>query len=147
MDPRIDVITLAVADLERSLVFYRGLGFESPGVIGTEFEGDDVNPSGAAAMFDLRNGLILSLYGAADLVKDADAALPPAGSGSFSLGHLVATREEVDELLELAAWAGGTVTGPPHDRPWGIYSGYFRDPDGHLWEVIWNPRIEVPVSD
>ena len=147
MDPRIDVITLGVSDLERSLAFYRGLGFESPGVIGTEFEGSDTEPSGAAAMFDLGRGLILSLYALADLTKDADGGTPPAGSGAFSLGHLGATREEVDELLELAAWAGGTVTGPPHDRPWGIYSGYFRDPDGHLWEVIWNPRMLPSPAD
>ena len=142
MEPRVDVITLGVADLERSLAFYRGLGFASPGVIGTEFAGDETTPSGAAAMFELRGGLLLSLYGLTDLTKDADAAVPPAGSGAFSLGHLVTSREEVDELLELAAWAGGTVTGPPYDRPWGIYSGYFRDPDGHLWEVIWNPRLD-----
>jgi catechol 2,3-dioxygenase-like lactoylglutathione lyase family enzyme len=141
MRPRIDVITLGVADLERSLAFYRSLGFESPGVEGTEFVGDDATPGGAAAMFDLRGGLILSLYGRDDLAKDA-ATPAPGASGAFSVGHLVGSRAEVDELLADAEAAGATVTEPPHDRPWGIYSGYFRDPDGHLWEVIWNPRME-----
>jgi catechol 2,3-dioxygenase-like lactoylglutathione lyase family enzyme len=141
MHPRIDVITLSVADLERSLGFYRALGFESPGIVGTEFVGDDRSPGGAAAMFDLRGGLILSLYGRDDLAKDA-ATPAPTASGAFSVGHLVRTRAEVDELLAAARSAGATVTDPPHERPWGIYSGYFRDPDGHLWEVIWNPRIE-----
>ncbi len=70
----------------------------------------------------------------------------PARSGEFSIGHMVATRAEVDTVLSQAQSAGATLTGEPHDRPWGIYSGYFRDLDGHLWEVIWNPRFGVPGS-
>jgi hypothetical protein len=119
------------------------LGFESTGVIGTEFVGDDVTPSGAAAMFNLKGGLILSLYPRADLAKDARVPLAPAKSGEFSLGHAVASKEEVDSLLDRARAAGATLTDRPHDRPWGIYSGYFRDPDGHLWEIMWNPAIEL----
>jgi uncharacterized protein len=138
VDPRIDVITLGVSDLERSLAFYReGLGLASPGVIGTEFAGDETTPAGAAAMFELGGGLTLALYPRSELAKDANLPLGPAQSGQFSIGHIVATRDEVDELLARAEAAGGTLTGPPHERPWGIYSGYFRDPDGHLWEVIW----------
>jgi catechol 2,3-dioxygenase-like lactoylglutathione lyase family enzyme len=142
MRPRIDVLTLGVADLERSLAFYRALGLESGGVIGTEFVGDEATPGGAAAMFELQNGLILSLYGRDDLAKDANATFDAPGRGEFSVGHLVASREDVDAVLAQAEAAGATVTDEPHDRPWGIYSGYFRDPDGHLWEVIWNPRAE-----
>ena len=142
MDPHVDVITLAVGDLERALSFYRdGLGFASEGVVGTEFAGDDANPSGAAAMFHLRGGLVLSLYPRTELAKDANLAFGPPKSGEFSIGHLVASKADVDALLAEAEAAGATLTDRPHERPWGIYSGYFRDPDGHLWEIIWNPRL------
>ena len=142
MEARIDVITLAVGDLERAHDFYRdGLGLESRGIVGTEFVGDDVNPAGAIAMFELRNGLILSLYPRTELAKDANIPLGPSETGEFSIGHAVASRAEVDALLTRAEAAGATVTDQPHDRPWGIYSGYFRDLDGHLWEVLWNPRL------
>jgi uncharacterized protein len=141
VDPHIDVITLAVNDLDRSLAFYRdGLGLASPGVIATEFAGDDSNPAGALAMFQLRGGLILALYPRTELAKDAEIPFGPAKTGEFSIGHIVASKAEVDALLAQAQAAGATATGPPHDRPWGIYSGYIRDPDGHLWEIIWNPQ-------
>jgi uncharacterized protein len=142
MQPHIDVITLAVSDLERSLEFYRdGLGLETSGVIGTEYPGDDVTPAGAIAMFKLRDGLILALYPRSELAKDAGIPVGPARSGEFSIGHAVASSSEVDALLAQAQAAGATLTDPPHDRPWGIYSGYFRDLDGHLWEILWNPRL------
>jgi len=143
MRSRIHVITLGVRDLERSLAFYRALGLESPGVIGTEFVADDTTPGGAAAMFELEGGVIMSLYGRDDLAKDANALFDAPGRGEFSIGHLVGSKEEVDALLAAAQAAGATLTDEPHERPWGIYSGYFRDPDGHLWEVIWNPRFDV----
>jgi catechol 2,3-dioxygenase-like lactoylglutathione lyase family enzyme len=140
---RIHVITLAVDDLERALSFYRdGLGLESPGIIGTEFPGDDMNPAGAVAMFQLHGGLILALYPRTELAKDAEVPLASPNAGEFSLGHAVASREAVDSLLTDARTAGATLTEEPHDRPWGIYSGYFRDPDGHLWEVMWNPAFQ-----
>lgn len=140
MDPRIDVITLGVADRDRRVAFYRdSLGFESQGVIGTEFVGDDDTPAGAIALFTLHGGLNLALYPRTELAKDANVPLVPAEAGAFSIGHLVSTRAEVDALLAAAEAAGGTLTDQPHDPAWGIYSGYFRDPDGHLWEVIWNP--------
>lgn len=143
MQPRIHVLTLAVSDLDRALQFYRsGLGLESPGVVGTEFAGDDANPAGAAAMFELDGGLILSLYPRSELAKDANVPFGPPKTGEFSIGHAVSSKEEVDALLAQAEAAGATLTGAPHDRPWGIYSGYFRDPDGHLWEVVWNPRLD-----
>jgi catechol 2,3-dioxygenase-like lactoylglutathione lyase family enzyme len=142
MESRIHVITLAVADLDRALAFYReGLGLNSAGVIATEFVGDDENPAGDIAMFHLDGNLILALYPRTELAKDAAVPFGPAKSGEFSIGHLVATKQDVDALLAQAEAAGARLTGPPHDRPWGIYSGYFRDLDGHLWEIIWNPRV------
>lgn len=144
MRPRIHVITLAVSDLDRALEFYReGLGLESPGVIGTEFAGDDTNPAGAAAMFQLEGDLILSLYPRTELAKDANVPFGPPKTGEFSIGHAVASKADVDELLAQAERAGATVGDPPRERPWGIYSGYFRDPDGHLWEIMWSPQVEV----
>ena len=144
MEPRIHVITLAVSDLDRALEFYRdGLGFDSTGVIGTEFAGDDITPAGAAVMFELQGGLILALYPRTELAKDANIPLGPPKTGEFSIGHAVGSKAAVDALLAQAERAGATLTDQPHDRPWGIYSGYFRDLDGHLWEVIWNPRLDI----
>jgi len=134
MEARIDIITLAVTDLERALEFYRdGLGLESRGIIGTEWAGDDVEPAGAIALFELPGGLMLSLYPRTELAKDAKVPFGPPKTGEFSI--------EVDALLSQAEAAGATLTDRPHDRPWGIYSGYFRDPDGHLWEILYNPRF------
>lgn len=133
--PRIHVLTLGVSDLERSLAFYRdGLGLPSDGITGTQYPGDDEHPAGDVAMFTLGDGLILSLYPRSELAKDAGAELP-VGS-AISVGQIVESREQVDRVLELAARAGARVIGQPHERPWGIYSGYFADPDGHLWEII-----------
>lgn len=74
-----------------------------------------------------------------DLPKDANR---PRGEGiEFSMGHLVNTKEEVDLILERARKAGATITEAPYDRPWGIYSGYFHDLDGHSWEIIYNPQM------
>jgi len=141
MEARIDVITLAVADLERALRFYRdGLGLESRGVIGTEYTGDELQPAGAVATFELRGGMILALYPRTELAKDANISLGPPKSGEFSIGLILASGAEVDVLLAQAQAAGATLTDQAHERPWGIYSGYFRDPDGHLWEIIWDPR-------
>jgi uncharacterized protein len=141
VDAHIDVITIAVADLERALGFYRdGLGLSSEGVVGTQWEGDEDTPAGAIAMFKLSGGSILALYPRGELAKDANVPPGPAQAGEFSLGHLVSSRAAVDELLAQARAAGAAITDEPHERPWGIYSGYFRDPDGHLWEVIFNPR-------
>ena len=137
MEPRLDVITLAVADLERALAFYRALGLESKGIIGTEWTDQTTGAKGAIAMFKLGGGLILNLYPRADLARDAAIPERSPQSGEFSLAQLVHSRDEVNELLKNAAAAGAAVT-PAHDRPWGIYSGYFRDPDGHLWEIISN---------
>jgi len=139
VEPRLDVITLAVADLELALAFYRRLGLESKGIVATEWVDETTGANGAIAMFKLEGGLLLNLYPRDDLAKDAAIPVGPPQSGEFSLAQLVPSRNQVDELLQKAAAAGGTVT-PAHDRPWGIYSGYFRDLDGHLWEIIWKPQ-------
>lgn len=141
MKPRLDVITLAVRDLERSLAFYRdGLGWPTKGIVGTEFEASDRDAAGAVAFFELRGGLMLALYPRAELARDAAVSDAPPSSVEFSLGYLAASREEVDAVLGRAESAGARLTGAPRERPWGIYSGYFRDLDGHLWEIIWSPK-------
>jgi len=143
MQPRIHVITLAVDDLERALAFYRDvLGLASAGVIGTEFTGDETSPAGAVATFHLHGGLILSLYPRTELAKDARVPFGPPKTGEFSIGHAVGSKADVDALLARAEAAGATVTDTARDRPWGIYSGYFRDLDGHVWEILWNPELE-----
>jgi uncharacterized protein len=139
--PRIDFITLAVGDLGRSLEFYRdGLDLPTKGVVGAEFHDDVTGADGTIAFVELQDGLIVGLYERANLAKDASIDDASASSVEFGLGHLVGSKEEVDSLLARAQQAGATVTRPPHERPWGVYSGYFTDPDGHLWEVAWNPR-------
>jgi predicted lactoylglutathione lyase len=92
-------------------------------------------------MFELHNGLILALYPRSELAKDANQSIGVSSSTEFSLGHVVNSKQEVDALLKRAKAAGAIVTDEPHERPWGIYSGYFQDVDGHLWEVIWNPDL------
>jgi catechol 2,3-dioxygenase-like lactoylglutathione lyase family enzyme len=146
MEPRLNVITLAVDDLERALVFYRdGLGLQTKGVVATDLVDEKTGAAGAIVIFELESGLILTLYPRSELAKDAAVPAGPPQSGEFSLGQLVASRADVDGFLGQAAAAGAVVT-PPHDRPWGIYSGYFRDPDGHLWEIIWNPGRSPEAS-
>ncbi|HEV2125017.1 MAG TPA: VOC family protein [Chloroflexota bacterium] len=138
MKPRIKVITLAVSDLEESLAFYRdGMGLPTQGIVGTEFE------DGAVVFFDMNDDLILALYPKTALAKDAKVPATPPSPAEFSIGHIVKSREEVDAVMEQAEEAGATITDPPHDRFWGGYSGYFQDPDGHLWEIAWNPQWEV----
>ncbi len=144
MRPRLNVITLAVRDLEKSLAFYRdGLGLPTKGIIGTEYKGNEIEPFGAIALFELQGGLILALYPRSELSKDAKMPDTAPSALEFSLGYAVESREAVDELLRRAEAAGATLTDKPHSRPWGIYSGYFLDLDGHLWEILWNPQIQI----
>jgi uncharacterized protein len=139
MKPRIKVLTLAVSDLERSLAFYRdGLGLPTQGVIGQEFE------DGAVVFFHLNDDLILALYPATSLGKDARITATGTRLGAVSIGHVVGSKEAVDAVMAEALRAGAIVTDPARDRFWGGYSGYFHDPDGHLWEIVWNPQWPVP---
>lgn len=140
MKPQINVITLAVADLARSMAFYRdGLGLPTRGIVGTQFRGSATEAAGAVCFFELAGGSMLALYPRAELAKDSGVPDGPPNPVEFSLGHLVESEEAVDRLLDRAVAAGARLTDAPRHRPWGIYSGYFADPDGHLWEVIWNP--------
>lgn len=141
MKPRVSVITLGVDDLERSLKFYRdGLGLQTEGIVGQQFE------HGAVAFFDLQPGLKLAIWKREDLVFDAQIPPSKASPSEFTLGHNVSSKEEVDKVMKEAERAGARITVPAHDAFWGGYSGYFQDPDGHLWEVVWNPEWEQPVD-
>ncbi len=140
MKPMINVITLAVADLEKSVAFYRdGLGLPTKGIVGAEFGGTPTEPSGAVCFFELSGGLMLALYPRSELAKDSNQPEAPPSSLEFSIGYLAESKEAVDRLLKRAQVAGAAVTDAARHRPWGIYSGYFKDLDGHLWEIIWNP--------
>ena len=140
MKPRISVLTLAVSDLERSLAFYRdGLGLPTAGIIGREYE------HGAVAFFDLAAGVRLAIWSQADLAHDAGLPSAPISPTAFSIGHNVATREEVDEVMALASRAGAGLVKAATPTFYGGYAGYFTDPDGHLWEVVWNPA-NIPAD-
>jgi uncharacterized protein len=138
MKPRINVITLGVSDLEKSLIFYRdGLGLPTEGITGTEFE------DGAVVFFNMNDDLILALYPKTALAKDGKVSMTPPSPAALSLGHMVNSKQEVDAVMAQAEKAGAKITDPAHDRFWGGYSGYFQDLDGHLWEIAWNPSLEV----
>lgn len=139
MEARIFFITLAVDDLERSVAFYRdGLGWPTEGIGGQEFHDEVTGADGTIAFFTLDGGLLLGLYERTNLAKDAGLPIGPASSTELSLGLPAGSSAEVDELLRQVEAAGGTVTAPPHMRPFGVYSGYFADPDGHLFEIAWD---------
>lgn len=134
MDPRISIVTLGVADLARSRAFYRdGLGLpERPA------EAD------AGIAFLPLGALLLALYPLDALADDVGCAPTGGGFRGITLAHNVSSAEAVDALLAQAVRAGGTLVKPAQKVSWGGYSGYFADPDGHLWEVAWNPWYEMP---
>ena len=132
------MLTLGVDDLEASLRFYRdGLGLPSKGIVGQEFE------YGAVAFFELQSGLQLALWPRASLARDSGLPVQPPSATELSIGHNVNSREEVDAVMAQAQRAGATIVKPAHETFWGGYAGYFQDPDGHLWEVVWNPQLRV----
>lgn len=139
MKPRISVITLGVDDLERALHFYRdGLGLATQGIVGSEFE------HGAVAFFDLQAGLKLALWPRASLAHDAGIPRSPATSSELSIGHNVSSKAEVDAVMLQARNAGAEIIKAAQDTFWGGYAGYFKDPDQHLWEIVWNPAWDAP---
>ncbi len=136
MQPRISFITLGVDDLERALRFYRdGLGLVTDGIVGQEFE------NGAAVFFKLQAGLTLALFPRRSLAKDAGIPLGVRSAGEFSIAHNVSTPQEVEQVISQAQAAGGVIVKPAQPTFWGGVAGYFQDPDGHLWEVAWNPKM------
>jgi catechol 2,3-dioxygenase-like lactoylglutathione lyase family enzyme len=135
MKPRITVLTLGVDDLERSVRFYRdGLGLNTDGIVGQEFE------YGAVAFFDLEGGVRLALWPRASIAHDAGIGVTGHSPTEFTIGHNVASKDEVDQVMAQARAAGATIVKEAHDTFWGGYAGYFKDPDEHLWEVVWNPQ-------
>lgn len=136
MKPHITVLTLGVDNLERAMTFYRdGLGLKTDGIIGKEFE------HGAVAFFDLQNGLKLALWRRASIAHDTGLAISPPSATEFTIGHNVHSKAEVDAVMAQAEAAGAEIVKPAQDTFWGGYGGYFKDPDGHLWEVVWNPQL------
>jgi catechol 2,3-dioxygenase-like lactoylglutathione lyase family enzyme len=134
MNPNITLLTLGVDDLERSVAFYRdGLGFASKGIVGAEIE------NGAVAFFTLQSGLKLALWPRRSLAADSGVPLQPPSALEFCIGHNVSSRPEVDAVMLQAAKAGATIVKPAQPTFYGGYAGYFQDPDGHLWEVAFNP--------
>lgn len=139
MEPRVTVLTLGVDDLDRAVAFYRdGLGLPTEGVVGREFE------HGAVAFFDLQSGLRLALWERSNIAWDSGLPGGLRSATEMTLGHNVRSREDVDRVMAEATAAGATVVKPAHETFWGGYAGYFQDPDGHLWEVVWNPAMELP---
>jgi catechol 2,3-dioxygenase-like lactoylglutathione lyase family enzyme len=133
MEPRLSLVTLGVTDLARARRFYEeGLGWRASAL------------SNAEVVFFQAGGTIIGCFGREALA--ADAGLPAAPTGGFSgiaLAHNVPSRAEVDAVLAEAARAGAAITQPARDTEWGGYSGYFTDPEGHLWEVAWNPGFPL----
>ena len=140
MKPRISVLTIGVADLEQSLAFYRdGLGLPTDGIVGREFE------HGAVAFFALSGGVKLAIWAQKDIAHDTGLPETPISSTTFTIGHNVVRREEVDEVMDQAVRAGARIIKPAQDTFYGGYAGYFSDPDGHLWEIVWNPA-NIPAD-
>lgn len=133
MEPRVSLITLGVADVSRSKAFYEALGWH-----GQEVE---------RTVFIQAGGLALVLWGADELAKDAGLPSPPSQhSGGLALAHNVRFREEVDAIVQQAGRAGAKVTKQPETTSYGGYAGYFADPDGHMWEIAFNPGFELKAD-
>jgi catechol 2,3-dioxygenase-like lactoylglutathione lyase family enzyme len=132
MEPRLSLVTLGVADLARSREFYvEGLGLPM------RPESQD------SVVFIGLNGMWLSLFSREALAEDAHVGAEGTGFRGITLAHNVRSKAEVDALLIQAEKAGGKIVKPAQDVFWGGYSGYFSDPDGHLWEVAWNPHFWI----
>jgi len=140
MKPRISVLTIGVDDLEAALRFYRdGLGLNTEGIVGTEFE------HGAVAFLDLQAGLKLALFRRSDIAHDAGLPVSARSATEFTIGHNVGNAQEVDQVIQQAIGAGAHLVKAAGKTFWGGYAGYFQDPDGHLWEIAYNPAF-VPAD-
>ena len=142
MQPRLTLVTLGVVDLPKARAFYEAWGWKAS------------SASQPGVAFFQANGLALALFGRADLAKDAHVEDRPTGFAAISLAYNARSKHEADEVYALALKAGAKALKPLQDVFWGGYSGYFADPDGHLWEVAWNPffpldeqgRLSLPDS-
>ena len=126
MEQRLSLVTLGVADLEQSLRFYEALGWK---------RGNDER----RVVFFQLNGMIFALWSRSALAEDAGLAPNERGFGGITLAYNARSKEDVDAVLAEAERAGARILKPAKDTFWGGYSGYFADPDGHPWEVAWNP--------
>lgn len=141
MKSQVSIITLAVGNLEKSVRFYRdGLGWKTRGIVGADYD------YGATAFFDLQPGLCLALWPRESLAHEAGVEPQPPAMTEFMLSHCVEDREQVEAILQMAAQAGGHILKPAHDTLLGGHAGIFKDPDGHLWEVAWNPEPAAPAA-
>ena len=132
MEARISLITLGTRDLERAIRFYRdGLGWPTS------------SAGGGDVAFFRTGGAVLALYPRDLLAEDARLDSAGSGFGGITLAHNVASREQVDAVLSEAVAAGATLLKSARTAEWGGYSGYFADPDGHPWEVAWNPGFPL----
>jgi catechol 2,3-dioxygenase-like lactoylglutathione lyase family enzyme len=139
MKARITVVTIGVDDLPRALRFYRdGLGLPTQGIVGAELE------FGAVAFFELQPGLRLAVWPRASIARDTGLTVAAPAATELTIGHNVASRDEVDAVMAQAKNAGATIVKPARVTFWGGYAGYFQDPDQHLWEVVWNPELLPP---
>ncbi|MHA1570810.1 MAG: VOC family protein, partial [Alphaproteobacteria bacterium] len=133
MEQRYTIITLGVNDLQRSTEFFEKLSWrrsakETPGI-----------------SFFQCGSVAIALYPKSELAKDANVQLDDRGSGTFTIAYNTRTKGEVNTVLEEAKSAGAEIVKPAEEAFWGGYSGYFRDLDGHLWEIAWNPGF--PLDD
>jgi catechol 2,3-dioxygenase-like lactoylglutathione lyase family enzyme len=133
MEQRLSVVTLGVSDLDRSRRFYEALGWKRG------------NRHDEVVFFQL-NGMVLSLWSRASLAADARLAADGTGFGGIVLAYNTRSREEVDAVLAEAERAGARILKPAGDAFWGGYYGHFADPDGHPWEVAWNPEWELAAD-
>jgi predicted lactoylglutathione lyase len=136
MEQRLSLITLGVADIARGRAFYEALGWKA-----SPF-GASATGEASVCFFDL-GGLVFSLWGQAALAKDANAANQVSAFRGIALAYNARERVEVDTVLADAKRAGGRIVKPAHDTFYGGYAGYFADPDGHLWEIAWNPEFKI----
>ena len=133
MEQRISLVTLGVGDLARARAFYtEGIGWRPV------FESD-------TAVFFQLNAILLGLYPLDELAGDAGSDRK-LGTGGMALAYNTRSREEVDVLLKTAENAGAILPAPATEKFWGGYSGYFQDPDGHLWEIAWNPGFKLDAA-
>jgi uncharacterized protein len=127
VQPRLSLMTLGVADMVRARAFYEALGFKAS------------SQSQPGVTFFDTGGVVLGLYGRAELAADATVPDSLPGFSGVTLAHNVGSDAEVDAVIAHAVKCGGKLVKSPHKVFWGGYSGYFADPDGHLWEVAHNP--------
>ncbi len=134
METRISLVTLGVADLERASAFYEALGWKRKVL---EAEGVRFFQAGCMAF---------GLYPRTALAEDAGVENSAPGFSGVTLAQNVREKADVEAVLAEAAAAGGAIVKPAQDVFWGGYHGYFSDPDGHLWEIAWNPGFEIDAS-